>query len=90
MLDMSKWRSLSKGDDWEKSLKSPEDEITMHMLRRNTRTGRPLGSDSFMSKIEIFLGRRVRALPVGWKPGRARAPKRPRKGKKNPDKRRPI
>jgi len=34
-------------------------------IRRNTYTGRPLGSDSFLSKVEHYLGRRVRALPVG-------------------------
>ena len=39
-------------------------------LRLNTRTGRPLGTDSFLSKIEVLLGRRVRALPVG-RPKRA-------------------
>ncbi|MCL5279774.1 MAG: hypothetical protein M1376_07700 [Planctomycetes bacterium] len=30
-----------------------------------THTGRPLGSDRFMSKLETLLGRRVRPLPVG-------------------------
>jgi putative transposase len=41
-------------------------------LRLNTHTGRPLGSDSFLSKLEKLLGRRVRPLPVG----------RPKKSKK--------
>jgi hypothetical protein len=31
-------------------------------LRRYTARGRPLGSDSFVSKIETLLGRRVRPL----------------------------
>jgi hypothetical protein len=28
-------------------------------------TGRPLGSDGFVSKLERLLGRRLRALPEG-------------------------
>ncbi len=34
-------------------------------LRNNTHTGRPLGSDGFMSKLEKIFGRRIRPLPVG-------------------------
>ena len=41
------------------------DEEGLARLRLNTRTGRPLGTDSFLSKIESLIGRRVRALPVG-------------------------
>jgi putative transposase len=40
-----------------------------------THTGRPLGSDAFLSKLETLLGRRVRPLPVG----------RPRQAKPQPD-----
>jgi len=28
-------------------------------------TGRPLGTDKFISKIEVKLGRRLRPLPIG-------------------------
>jgi len=34
-------------------------------VQLHTSTGRPLGSDSFLSHIECLLGRRVRPLPVG-------------------------
>ena len=37
----------------------------LRRLRIHTRTGRPLGDDTFLSKLETFLGRRVRALPRG-------------------------
>jgi len=43
------------------------------MLRIRTQTGRPLGSDRFMSKVEAFLGRRVRPLPVGRPHGWSKA-----------------
>jgi hypothetical protein len=39
------------------------------MLRIRTQTGRLLASDRFMSKVEAFLGRRVRPLPVGRQHG---------------------
>ena len=46
------------------------DPAFVENFRRHTHTGRPLGSDSFVSMLEQHLGRRLRALPVG----------RPRKG----------
>jgi hypothetical protein len=35
------------------------------IFRRNTQTGRPLGTERFLSMLEHQLGRRLRALPVG-------------------------
>ena len=40
-------------------------EPELRRLRGNTHTGRPLGSDSFLSKLETALGRRLRPLPAG-------------------------
>ena len=40
-------------------------EAEVLRLRLRTQTGRPLGSDSFLAKLETALGRRVRPLPVG-------------------------
>ena len=40
-------------------------EPGLRRLRGNTHTSRPLGSDSFLSKLEATLGRRLRPLPVG-------------------------
>ena len=37
----------------------------LERLRLNTNTGRPLGGDSFLKKLESFLGRRVRPRPLG-------------------------
>ena len=47
----------------------PEAEDTLRALRVRTQTGCPPPSDSFMSKTETCLGRRVRALPVGQQQG---------------------
>jgi hypothetical protein len=41
----------------------------VRLLRIRTQTGRPLASDSFMSKVETFLVRRIRPLPVGRQRG---------------------
>ena len=50
-------------------MRGTDDEEMVRMLRIRTQTGRPLGSDSFMSKVEAFLGRRVHPLPVGRQHG---------------------
>jgi len=41
------------------------DEQLLSTVRLNTHRGHPLGSDSFPSKIEALVGRRLRPLPVG-------------------------
>ena len=54
----------------EKVLVEAEDKEMLRLVRIRTQTGRPLASDSFMGKVETFLGRRVRPLPVGRQFGR--------------------
>lgn len=65
LIDVEAWRHMSEGRDWKEVLSQPEDEDEVSGLWMNTRTGRPLGSDRFLSKVEAMLGRRVRALSVG-------------------------
>jgi hypothetical protein len=50
---------------WRKELIAAIDQTEFCRLRVNTHTGRPLGTDGFLSKVEKLLGRRSRALPVG-------------------------
>jgi putative transposase len=78
ILNLSDWYDSISAVQWRKELSSglPDAEITR--LRSSTHTGRPLGSDSFLSKLERMLGRRVRPLPVG----------RPKKTKKKKTKKR--
>ena len=52
-------------EQWRKELAEGLSDSQLGRLRLNTHTGRPLGSDSFLSKLESLLGRRVRPLPVG-------------------------
>jgi len=54
-------------------------------LRRWTLRGCPLGSDSFVSKLERTLGRRLRPLPVG-RPRKPRKTTNTKKTKRKPPK----
>jgi len=74
LLDLSRWYGMTSGEQWRKELSAKIDESNLAHLRVNTHTGRPLGSDSFLSKLEKVLGRRVRPLPVG-RPRKKRATK---------------
>ncbi|MBU0617220.1 MAG: transposase [Planctomycetes bacterium] len=65
LIDLRAWRRRSARLDWRALLCEPEDELAVHRLRSHTHTGRPLGSDSFVAKLERRLGRRLRPLPVG-------------------------
>jgi putative transposase len=76
-LDTRWWEGMIRGRDWSEALRQPQDDAAVVALRASTRTGRPLGSDSFISKLETALGRRLRPLPVG-RPKRAKGRKRPR------------
>jgi putative transposase len=65
LLDLPKWAEMSRDLDWLGALRRPQDADEVAHLRRATRRGRPLGSDSFLSKLETLLSRRLRPLPVG-------------------------
>ena len=69
MLDVAGWRREISWKNWEEVLVEAEDEEMLRLLRVRTQTGRPLASDSFMSKVEAFLRRRVRPLLVGRQRG---------------------
>jgi putative transposase len=76
LLEAPEWRRERSPKEWEGDLRGTDDEEMVRMLRIRTQTGRPLASDRFMSKVEAFLGRRVRPLPVGrqygWRKDKAR------------------
>jgi putative transposase len=66
LLDLNAWRRrLGPRQDWREALAQPQDDADVRDLRRHTMTGRPLGSDRFISKLETLVGRRLRPLPVG-------------------------
>ncbi|MFH1748737.1 MAG: transposase [Planctomycetota bacterium] len=65
VLDLATWSAEWTPRRWERALREGEVEVETRQFRRHTHTGRPLASDSLLSKLEKKLGRRVRPLPVG-------------------------
>jgi putative transposase len=64
LLDLAAWRQRQP-PDWAAVLDDRQDEETLRQVRGHTCRGRPLGSDDWLAKLEVRLGRRLRALPVG-------------------------
>ncbi len=82
LLDRKAWNALAHGLNWKEMLAHADDKTVAAALRLNTQTGRPLAKDSFLSKLERRLGRRLRPLPVG-RPKKQKAPaSTARKGEK--------
>ncbi|MBN1362923.1 MAG: transposase [Sedimentisphaerales bacterium] len=65
VLDLAAWHRRMSDERWRQELSEPLPPAIMNTLRLRTCTGRPLGSDAFVSKLETLLGRRLRPLPVG-------------------------
>ena len=65
--------------DWSAWLRNEDDDETLKQLRVCTRTGRPVGAESFVKRLERLVGRRLRALPVGRPP--SKKPKRSKRSK---------
>jgi len=65
LLDITSWKDDIKFAKWKKMLERPDDKDMISKLWLSTSRGRPLGSDSFISKLETTLGRRIRPLPRG-------------------------
>jgi putative transposase len=64
VLDMKNWSARWKPGQWAEALRDPDEEGAK-LVCGSTRTGRPLGRESFVNRIEKELDRRVHAMPVG-------------------------
>ncbi len=53
--------------DWQEFLAEPMDKGTVDRIRDCERTGRPLGADEFVTRLEAQLGRRLRRQRPGPK-----------------------
>ena len=65
LLDLAWWKGIQDSGEWKQILMEGLPEKVTATLTRNTQTGRPLGSDSFIHQVETKLNRRVRPLPGG-------------------------
>jgi putative transposase len=81
LLDLARWYKQVSAKEWRKELAEGLTEDEVARIRLRTHTGRPLGSDRFLSKLETVLGRRVRPLPVG-RPKKVQEDNRKVKGKR--------
>jgi putative transposase len=68
VLDLQTWQNLSVGTDWHTFLSERVKAEDYIELRRQTATGRPLGTDTFLSALGAKLGREMRGRPVGRPP----------------------
>jgi len=85
ILDLAAWRVPTA--EWRQRLQQPDDEDFLAAIRNRTSTGRPLATDSALSKLEALLNKRLRALPIG-RPHREKEHdgKEVRAGKRKPGK----
>jgi putative transposase len=65
LLNLGEWYKMISAKEWRRELADGLDGAEVQSIRLSTHTGRPMGTDSFISKIEKMLGRRVRPLPIG-------------------------
>jgi putative transposase len=63
---------LRKKKNWDGFLRDGLSDESLNTLRRHSRTGRPLGSDEFVERIESELGRSLKKRKPGPKPGSKR------------------
>ena len=73
LLDNIRFADLTAGLDWKDFLLHDAAEAETAKIRLATSRGRPLASDSLLSKLEKRLNRRLRPLPVG-RPKKAKRP----------------
>lgn len=59
---------LRRCPDWAALLREKDDPAILEDLRRHARTGRPLGDDAFVARLEKRLGRPLRPGKRGRKP----------------------
>lgn len=69
LLNLADWaKRLPPDANWRDTLARAEDKACTTRIRLGTTRGRPLGTDSFLGKLETRLGLRLRALPRGRPP----------------------
>ncbi|MDZ4859965.1 MAG: transposase [Candidatus Hydrogenedentes bacterium] len=64
LLDFHAWQELAGAINWKEMLIQPDNKESVAALCLNTHTGRPLASDSFLTKLEHKLGRPRKLKPT--------------------------
>ncbi|MCK4283326.1 MAG: transposase [Candidatus Brocadiae bacterium] len=68
LSDAANWAQRIAPEVWAQLLMGPDSEGELSNVRKSTRSGRPLVGDQTLSRLEIMLGRRLRARPRGRPP----------------------
>jgi|SRR3989304_2514968 len=55
-------------DNWAEFFSQPVDSLAVEKMRKHEQTGRPLGSEKFVMKLERILDRMLRPKKAGRKP----------------------
>ena len=61
-----------KQEEWNEFVSMEDDMLFITDVRKNSKTGRPLGAKEFIGKIEELKGVKLTTLPKG-RPGKNRA-----------------
>jgi len=65
MLDLGWWKSFQGFSEWRQLLQIDLPGSVVERFRCNSITGRPLGSEEFVKRMEARMKRRLHPLPVG-------------------------
>lgn len=65
LINTKHWQTLAKGLNWRDILRQRTDDQDFKTFVDRHLHGRPLGSDSFLSKLEAKIGHRLRPRSVG-------------------------
>jgi putative transposase len=65
VVEGASWPTQEIRATWSDILAEPDKAAEVDAIRRQTYTGRPLGTDSFIARLETMAGRILRALPRG-------------------------
>jgi putative transposase len=69
LLSVNLWSKRFNGAQWKEFLQEgTETEEELRQIRRSTRTGRPLGSEEFILRLEKLTGRKLLRQKTGPKP----------------------
>jgi putative transposase len=80
LLALDSWFRQMPPEEWKATLEAIGSSAeTIECLRLHTRTGRPLGGDFFLSKLETLLNRRFRIVHTGRPKGSKDKSKRKRR-----------
>ena len=65
LLDLRSWRQQWEPGTWRAMLAGGVDPLRVEGIRGRTRSGRPLGSESFVTRLEEKLDRALRPMQIG-------------------------